>query len=154
MEEKEMKKLFGRAAALLAAAVIAVGMPSVTVKATEATTVAAGVASDAENAETTTVASDVDNAETTTVAEEKAEEATEATTEASTAEAQADTVEDTDVGEGNADEASSDPDFIAGEDAAATTEEESSSGISKVAIEIICLGVIALIGVVIIVKKT
>ncbi len=133
-----MKKLFGRAAALLAAAVIAVGMPSVTVKATE----------------TTTVASDVDNAETTTVAEEKAEEATEATTEASTAEAQADTVEDTDVGEGNADEASSDPDFIAGEDAAATTEEESSSGISKVAIEIICLGVIALIGVVIIVKKT
>ncbi len=135
-----MKKLFGRAAALLAAAVIAVGMPSVTVKATEATTVAAGVASDAENAETTTVASDVDNAETGA--------------EASTAEAQADTVEDTDVGEGNADEASSDPDFIAGEDAAATTGEESSSGISKVAIEIICLGVIALIGVVIIVKKT
>ncbi len=146
-----MKKLFGRAAALLAAAVIAVGMPSVTVKATEATTVAAGVASDAENVETTTVASDVDNAENTTVASDVDNAETGA--EASTAEAQADTVEDTDVGEGNADEASSDPDFIAGEDAA-TTEEESSSGISKVAIEIICLGVIALIGVVIIVKKT
>lgn len=145
-----MKKLFGRAAALLAAAVIAVGMPSVTVKATETTTVAAGVASDAENAEATTVASDVDNAETTTAAEEKAE----TTTEASTAEGQADTVEDTDVGDDNADEASSDPDFIAGDDTAVTTGEESSSGISKVAVEIICLGVIALIGVVIIVKKT
>ena len=119
-----MKKFFGKAAALLAAAVIAVGMPSVTVKATEATT----VASDAENAETTT--------------------------EASTAEGQADTVEDTDVGDDNADEASSDPDFIAGDDTAVTTGEESSSGISKVAVEIICLGVIALIGVVIIVKKT
>lgn len=130
-----MKKFFGRAAALLAAAVIAVGMPSVTVKATETTTVAAA----AENAEATTVASDVDNAETTT--------------EATTAE-QADTVEDTDVGDDNADEASSDPDFIAGDDTAVTTGEESSSGISKVAIEIICLGVIALIGVVIIVKKT
>lgn len=145
-----MKKLFGRAAALLAAAVIAVGMPSVTVKATETTTVAAGVASDAENAEATTVASDVDNAETTTAAEEKAE----TTTEASTAEGQADTVEDTDVGDDNADEASSDPDFIAGDDTAVTTGEESSSGISKVAVEIICLGVIALIGVVIIAKKT
>lgn len=148
--KKEMKKFFGRAAALLAAAVIAVGMPSVTVKATETTTVAAGVASDAENAEATTVASDVDNAETTTAAEEKAE----TTTEASTAEGQADTVEDTDVGDDNADEASSDPDFIAGDDTAVTTGEESSSGISKVAVEIICLGVIALIGVVIIVKKT
>lgn len=135
-----MKKFFGKAAALLAAAVIAVGMPSVTVKATEATTVAA----------------DAENAEATTVAEEEAEatEATEATTEASTAEAQADTVEDTDVGDDNADEASSDPDFIAGDDTAVTTGEESSSGISKVAVEIICLGVIALIGVVIIVKKT
>lgn len=132
-----MKKLFGRAAALLAAAVIAVGMPSVTVKATEATTVAA----------------EAENAEATTVAEEEAEEA-EATTEASTAEAQADTVEDTDVGDDNADAASSDPDFIAGDDVAVTTGEESSSGISKVAVEIICLGVIALIGVVIIVKKT
>jgi len=146
MEEKEMKKLFGRAAALLAAAVIAVGMPSVTVKATETTT----VASDVDNAEATTVASDAENAETTTAAEE----ATEATTEASTAEGQADTVEDTDVGDDNADEASSDPDFIAGDDTAVTTGEESSSGISKVAVEIICLGVIALIGVVIIVKKT
>ena len=116
-----MKKLFGRAAALLAAAVIAVGMPSVTVKATEATTVA---------------------------------EEAEATTEEATAAAQADTVEDTDVGDDNADEASSDPDFIAGDDTAVTTGEESSSGISKVAVEIICLGVIALIGVVIIVKKT
>ena len=153
-----MKKLFGRAAALLAAAVIAVGMPSVTVKATETTT----VASDVENAETTTVASDVDNAEATTVASDSenaetttaAEEATEATTEASTAEGQADTVEDTDVGDDNADEASSDPDFIAGDDTAVTTGEEASSGISKVAVEIICLGVIALIGVVIIVKKT
>lgn len=135
-----MKKLFGRAAALLAAAVIAVGMPSVTVKATEATTVAA----------------EAENAEATTVAEEAVEatEATEATTEASTAEAQADTVEDTDVGDDNADAASSDPDFIAGDDVAVTTGEESSSGISKVAVEIICLGVIALIGVVIIVKKT
>ena len=131
-----MKKFFGKAAALLAAAVIAVGMPSVTVKATEATT----VASDVENAEATTVASDAENAETTT--------------EASTAEGQADTVEDTDVGDDNADEASSDPDFIAGDDTAVTTGEESSSGISKVAVEIICLGVIALIGVVIIVKKT
>ena len=143
-----MKKLFGRAAALLAAAVIAVGMPSVTVKATETTT----VASDVENAEATTVASDVDNAEATTVASDA--ENAEATTEASTAEAQADTVEDTDVGDDNADEASSDPDFIAGDDTAVTTGEESSSGISKVAVEIICLGVIALIGVVIIVKKT
>ncbi|MCR5638830.1 MAG: hypothetical protein K6F97_08325 [Lachnospiraceae bacterium] len=135
-----MKKLFGRAAALLAAAVIAVGMPSVTVKATEATTVAA----------------EAENAEATTVAEEAVEatEATEATTEASTEEAQADTVEDTDVGDDNADAASSDPDFIAGDDVAVTTGEESSSGISKVAVEIICLGVIALIGVVIIVKKT
>lgn len=135
-----MKKLFGRAAALLAAAVIAVGMPSVTVKATEATTVAA----------------EAENAEATTVAEEAVEatEATEATTEASTAEAQADTVEDTDVGDDNADAASSDPDFIAGDDVAVTTGEESSSGISKVAVEIICLGVIALIGVVIIIKKT
>ena len=132
-----MKKFFGKAAALLAAAVIAVGMPSVTVKATEATT----------------VASDADNAEATTVAEEVTEEV-EATTEASTAEGQADTVEDTDVGDDNADEASSDPDFIAGDDTAVTTGEESSSGISKVAVEIICLGVIALIGVVIIVKKT
>ena len=131
-----MKKFFGKAAALLAAAVIALGMPSVTVKATEATT----VASDVENAEATTVASDAENAETTT--------------EASTAEGQADTVEDTDVGDDNADEASSDPDFIAGDDTAVTTGEESSSGISKVAVEIICLGVIALIGVVIIVKKT
>ena len=147
-----MKKLFGRAAALLAAAVIAVGMPSVTVKATETTTVAAGVASDAENAETTTVASDVDNAEATTVASDA--ENAETTTAASTAEGQADTVEDTDVGDDNADEASSDPDFIAGDDTAVTTGEESSSGISKVAVEIICLGVIALIGVVIIVKKT
>ncbi len=144
-----MKKFFGKAAALLAAAVIAVGMPSVTVKATEATT----VASDVENAEATTVASDADNAEATTVAEEVTEEV-EATTEASTAEGQADTVEDTDVGDDNADEASSDPDFIAGDDTAVTTGEESSSGISKVAVEIICLGVIALIGVVIIVKKT
>ncbi len=135
-----MKKFFGRAAALLAAAVIAVGMPSVTVKATETTTVAAGVASDVDNAEATTVASDAENAETTTAA--------------STAEGQADTVEDTDVGDDNADEASSDPDFIAGDDTAVTTGEESSSGISKVAVEIICLGVIALIGVVIIVKKT
>jgi len=135
--KKEMKKLFGRAAALLAAAVIAVGMPSVTVKATEATTVAA----------------EAENAEATTVAEEETEEA-EVTTEASTAEAQADTVEDTDVGDDNADAASSDPDFIAGDDVAVTTGEESSSGISKVAVEIICLGVIALIGVVIIVKKT
>lgn len=131
-----MKKFFGKAAALLAAAVIAVGMPSVTVKATETTT----VASDVENAETTTVASDAENAETTTAA--------------STAEGQADTVEDTDVGDDNADEASSDPDFIAGDDTAVTTGEESSSGISKVAVEIICLGVIALIGVVIIIKKT
>ena len=143
-----MKKLFGRAAALLAAAVIAVGMPSVTVKATEATT----VASDVENAEATTVASDVDNAEATTVASDA--ENAETTTAASTAEGQADTVEDTDVGDDNADEASSDPDFIAGDDTAVTTGEESSSGISKVAVEIICLGVIALIGVVIIVKKT
>lgn len=147
-----MKKFFGKAAALLAAAVIAVGMPSVTVKATETTTVAAGVASDAENAETTTVASDVDNAEATTVASDA--ENAETTTAASTAEGQADTVEDTDVGDDNADEASSDPDFIAGDDTAVTTGEESSSGISKVAVEIICLGVIALIGVVIIIKKT
>jgi len=147
-----MKKLFGRAAALLAAAVIAVGMPSVTVKATETTTVAAGVASDAENAEATTVASDAENAEATTVASDA--ENAETTTAASTAEGQADTVEDTDVGDDNADEASSDPDFIAGDDTAVTTGEESSSGISKVAVEIICLGVIALIGVVIIVKKT
>ena len=147
-----MKKLFGRAAALLAAAVIAVGMPSVTVKATETTTVAAGVASDAENAEATTVASDAENAEATTVASDA--ENAETTTAASTAEGQADTVEDTDVGDDNADEASSDPDFIAGDDTAVTTGEEASSGISKVAVEIICLGVIALIGVVIIVKKT
>ena len=143
-----MKKFFGKAAALLAAAVIALGMPSVTVKATEATT----VASDVENAEATTVASDVENAEATTVASDA--ENAETTTEASTAEGQADTVEDTDVGDDNADEASSDPDFIAGDDTAVTTGEESSSGISKVAVEIICLGVIALIGVVIIVKKT
>ena len=60
-----MKKFFGKAAALLAAAVIAVGMPSVTVKATETTTVAAGVASDAENAEATTVAEEAEATEAT-----------------------------------------------------------------------------------------